>query len=241
MKYLYKKKSTEYKLAEVISIVSHQLKTPLAVIKGYLEVLISEDLGKINPKQKEYLKNALENTQRMIGLVKDLLDVSQIEENKLEFKTRPSSLEEIIKETAKEFSYLSRAKNCTLSFKVLGEIPLLDIDPLKIKQVVTNIISNAIEYNKRRGSVEITLKRKGNNVLFSCKDTGVGVPRSDRKKVFTKFYRSETAIGLTPSGLGLGLFISKAIIEKSGGRIWFESEEGKGSTFCFTLPLRKPF
>lgn len=241
MKYLYKKKSTEYKLAEVISIVSHQLKTPLAVIKGYLEVLISEDLGKINPKQKEYLKNALENTQRMIGLVKDLLDVSQIEENKLEFKTRPSSLEEIIKETAKEFSYLSRAKNCTLSFKVLGKIPLLDIDPLKIKQVVTNIISNAIEYNKRRGRVEITLKRKGNNVLFCCKDTGVGVPRSDRKKVFTKFYRSETAIGLTPSGLGLGLFISKAIIEKSGGRIWFESEEGKGSMFCFTLPLRKPF
>lgn len=241
MKYLYKKKSTEYKLAEVISIVSHQLKTPLAVIKGYLEVLISEDLGKINPKQKEYLKNALENTQRMIGLVKDLLDVSQIEENKLEFKTRPSSLEEIIKGTAKEFSYLSRAKNCTLSFKVLGKIPLLDIDPLKIKQVVTNIISNAIEYNKRRGRVEITLKRKGNNVLFSCKDTGVGVPRSDRKKVFTKFYRSETAISLTPSGLGLGLFISKAIIEKSGGRIWFESEEGKGSMFCFTLPLRKPF
>ena len=146
------KNPAEYKLAEVVSVVSHQLKTPLSAIKGYLEVLISEDCGKINIKQKEYLKDALENTCRMIRLIKDLLDVSQIEEGRMRFNPKPSSLERIVKETIKEFSPLAKAKNCIISFKAAGKIPLLNIDPLKIKQVITNIISNAIEYNRSLGT-----------------------------------------------------------------------------------------
>lgn len=233
------KKSLDYKLAEVISIVSHQLKTPLSAIKGYLEVLISEDLGKINLKQNEYLKDALTNTQRMIRLVMDLLDVSKIEEKKLELKFQPSDLREIVKKTVGEFSSLAKAKNCTLSFKTTGEIPLVKADPLKIKEVVNNLISNAIGYNKKKGEVEISIKRKRNKVLFYCKDTGIGIPEKDKKKIFTKFYRSEKAIVLATGGSGLGLFISKAIIEKSGGKIWFKSREGKGSTFYFSLPIKK--
>lgn len=227
----------KYKLSRVISIVSHQLKTPLSAIKGYLEVLISEDLGKINQKQKEYLNNALENTQQMIRLVKDLLDVSQIEEGKMELKPKPSSLEKITREVIKEFSFLAKAKNCTLSFKVLDEIPLLNIDSIKIQEVISNIISNAIEYNKSKGKVEVSLKRKDNNILFCCKDTGIGIPKAEKKKIFTKFHRGEKAIKLSTGGSGLGLFISKAIIEKSGGKILFESQEGKGSTFFFSLPI----
>lgn len=232
------KKSTSHTLAEVVSVVSHQLKTPLSAIKGFLEVLISEDLGKLEAKQKEYLRDALENTQRMMVLVKDLLDVSQIEENKLELKLKRINLKELVKEAIKDFSSLTKAKNCTLSFKVVDKIPFLKIDPIKIKQVISNLIYNAIEYNKRKGEVQITLKKQGNNVLFSAKDTGIGIPEKEKKKIFSKFFRSEKAITLCPAGTGLGLFISKAIIEKSGGKIWFESREGKGSTFCFSLPVK---
>lgn len=230
--------SKEYKLAEVISIVSHQLKTPLSAIKGYLEVLISEDFGGINLKQKEYLGGALENTQRMIGLVKNLLDVSRIEEGKMEFRLKPANLERIVKETVREFSSLARAKNCTLSFRTVEKIPLLEIDPIKIKQVISNLISNAIEYNKRKGRVEVTTKREGKKVLFCCKDTGIGMTEKGKKKIFKKFYRSEKAVALSTGGSGLGLFISKAIIEKSGGKLWFKSKKGEGSTFCFSLPIK---
>lgn len=229
---------SQYKISEVISIVSHQLKTPLSIIKGYLEVLISEDVGKINFKQKDYLGDALLNVQRMVDLVKNLLDVSRIEEGRMEFKLEPSNLEKIVKEIIQEFNPLARAKNCAISFKVNGEIPLLNIDRLKIKQVISNLVANAINYNERRGMVKITLQRKGNNVYFHCQDFGIGIPEKEKNKVFKKFYRSEKAMNLSTEGSGLGLFISKAIIDKSGGKIWFKSQKAKGTTFCFSLPVK---
>jgi len=235
-----KPKTKEYKLAEVISIVSHQLKTPLSVIKGYIEVLILEDVGRINPKQKEYLKDALENIQKMTGLVKNFLDVSKIEEGKIELRLQPYSLKRIAEESVERFQYLAKAKNCQISFKTKGKIPKLNIDPLKIQQVVNNLISNAIEYNKKRGKVEVTLEKRGKKVIFCCKDSGIGISSKEKKKIFKKFYRSERAIAIVTSGSGLGLFISKAIIEKSRGEIWFKSKIGEGSTFCFSLPIKKP-
>jgi signal transduction histidine kinase len=231
-------KDKEHKLSEVISIVSHQFKTPLSVIKGYLEVLIAEDLGELNSSQKEYLADAMQNTLRMIELVKDLLDVSRIEQGKLDFKIRPTNLEKITNEVIKEFSSFVRAKNCTIDFKALNKIPVIRVDPLKIEQVISNLISNAIKYNKRKGRVSIQLEKKGKNVIFRCKDDGIGISKADQKKVFDKFYRSEKAVMLATGGSGLGLFIAKAIIEKSKGEIWFESKEGQGSTFSFSLPIR---
>lgn len=233
-----KKNLTEYKLTEVVSVVSHQLKTPLSAIKGYLEVLMSEDLGKLTPKQQEYLEDALENTNQMISLVRDILDVARIEANLMEMKPKLTNLEKIVKETVEEFSFLARAKNCDLSLKVFNKLPSLNIDPIKIKQVVTNIISNAILYNKRKGTVKVSLQKKGKKALFCCQDTGIGITKEEKTKIFTKFYRSERAFVRQTSGSGLGLFISKAIIEKSGGKIWFESQNGKGSIFCFSLPMK---
>lgn len=234
------KKVVKHKFAEVISIVSHQLKTPLSGVKGYLEVLISKDLGRINQEQEEYLKNALENIDRLIRLVQDLLDVSQIEEGKMEFRLKLTNLEAIIREVIKEFSSLAEAKNCIISFESKEKIPLLNIDRLKIKQVVSNLVFNAIVYHKRKGKVELSIERKGDKVLFCCKDNGIGIAGSEKKKIFKKFYRSEKAITLITGGSGLGLFISKAIIEKSGGKIWFVSKKDKGSVFCFSLPIEKP-
>ncbi|MFH0739901.1 MAG: ATP-binding protein, partial [bacterium] len=110
---------------------------------------------------------------------------------------------------------------------------------LKIKQVVINIISNAIQYNERKGKIEVIIERKGNDVLFSCHNTGIGIGPEEKKKIFTKFYRSEKAMAMVAGGSGLGLFISKAIIEKSQGKIWFKSKAGQGSTFYFSLPIKK--
>jgi len=234
------KKEKPYKLAEVISIASHQFKTPLSAIKGYLEVLIAEDLGKMNKEQKEYLNDALENTNRMIVLVKDLLDVSRVEQDKLEIRKKLSNLEKIIERVIKELSSFARANNCTISFKVLNKIPKLNIDPLKIEQVVSNFISNAISYTKdgEEKIVEVSLEKKNKEVIFCCRDNGIGVAEKDKKNIFNKFYRSEEAMILSPGGSGFGLFISKAIIEKSKGEIWFNSKKGKGSSFCFSLSIK---
>lgn len=232
---------TEYKLAEVVSVVSHQLKNPLSVIKGYVEVLIAEDLGKLNSEQKDYLKDLLENTNQMISLVRDILDVAIIEANQIELKPTPTNLIKLTKETIQGFALLARAKNCELSFEILSKLPNLSIDANKIKQVVVNLISNAILYNKRKGEVKVIISKRGNKAIFCCEDKGIGITKKEKEKIFTKFFRSERVVALATEGSGLGLFISKAIVEKSGGEIWFKSKAGKGSTFCFSLPIKGQF
>ena len=233
------KRSIEYKLTEVVSVVSHQLKTPLSAIKGYLEVLISEELGGLTEKQKEYLEDALENTKQMINLVRDILDVARVEADKMEMKPSLTDITKIVEETVKDFSFLARARNCELFLETQEKVPLINIDPIKIKQVITNIISNAVIYNRRKGKVMVSLSRQGKKIIFCCKDTGIGITREEKSKIFTKFYRSDRAFVCETAGSGLGLFISKAIIKKSGGKIWFESQKDKGSTFCFSLPIKQ--
>lgn len=228
------------KVAEVISIVAHQLKTPLSVIKGYVEVLISQDLGEINKKQKEYLSDALENVGRMSKTVNYLLDVSRIEEGQYELKLEKISLDKVIQKIIKDFSPWLKASNCQIILKKPKKIPKVLVDPLKIRQVIENLISNALKYkNPGEEKIEISLKKKGNKLLFSCKDNGIAIPKEDFKKVFSKFYRSEKAVELDPAGTGLGLYINKAIIELSGGKIWFKKNKDSGLTFFFTLPIAK--
>lgn len=228
------------KMAEVVSIVAHQLKNPLAVLRGYLEVLIEEDFGGLNQKQKEYLADALENIKRMSQTVNNLLDVSRIEEKKYQLILEKISLEKIILEVIKDFSLWVKASNSEISLKVATDLPEVLSDPLKIRQVIENLISNALKYKlPGRGIIGITLKKKSKNILFSCKDNGIGIFQNDFPKVFSKFYRSEKAMELDPSGSGLGLYINKAIIELSGGKIWFKNNKEGGSTFFFTLPIKK--
>lgn len=232
--------SQKPKMAEVVSIVAHQLKTPLSVIKGYVEVLLEGDLGETNEKQKEYLSDALENIRRMAKIVNYLLDVSRIEEGRYELKLEKTSLEEITQEVIRNLSSWAKASNCQFVFKKSSLLPRALIDSLKIQQVIENLISNALKYkNPGQGKIEISLKKVGRDVLFSCKDNGIGIPKEDSKKIFTKFYRSEKAVEADPSGTGLGLYINKAIIELNDGKIWVKKNKGPGMTFYFTLPIAK--
>jgi len=227
-------------MSEVVSVVAHQLKNPLSVIKGYLEVLIGEELGKINAKQKEYLSDAFENVGRMSRIVNYLLDISRIEEGRYELKLEKVNLEKITSQVIKDFSFWVKASNCQILFKKPKKLPKVLVDPLKIRQVIENLISNAVKYKSvGLGKIEISIKKKDKNLTFACKDNGIGIPKEDFKKVFSKFYRSEKAIELDPSGSGLGLHINKAIVTLAGGKIWFRKNKDVGMTFYFTLPVAK--
>lgn len=226
------------KISGVVSIVAHQLKNPISVLKAYLEALLSEDFGTLNKKQKEYLRDSIENIKRMSKTVDHLLDVSRIEEKKYELKKEKFSLEKITREVVKDFSDWASASNVKIFLKFEKNLPKVKSDPFRIRQVIENLISNAIKYkNPGPTKIEIELKKKGRKILFSCKDNGIGIPKKDFKKVFTKFYRSEEAMEIDPSGSGLGLFINKAIVELSGGKIWFKKNKKRGMTFYFTLPI----
>ena len=149
------------KMSEVVSVVAHQLKNPLSVIKGYLEVLIGEELGKINAKQKEYLSDAFENVGRMSRIVNYLLDISRIEEGRYELKLEKVNLEKMTGQVIKDFSFWVKASNCQILFKKPKKLPKVLVDPLKIRQVIENLISNAVKYKSvGLGKIEISIKKK---------------------------------------------------------------------------------
>jgi len=237
-----RKKIKKYKISDAVSIIAHHLKNPIAIIKGYIESLLSGDCGDINPEQKEYLNDALTNVKEMRKTINDLIDISRIEEGGYKLNFKPVSLEEIIFQVLSDFFHWAKASNCKIVFKKQKKLPQVLADPQKIKYVIENIISNAIKYNLYHGVIEVSvaLKQTKKEILFSCKDNGIGIPEEDSKKVFTKFYRSEKALEVDPSGSGLGLYVNKAVIELSGGKIWFsKNKNGKGMTFYFSLPIIK--
>jgi len=231
--------SKKVKLSEPVSIVAHQLKTPIAVLRGFMEVLLSQDIGTINEKQEEYLNDALTNVQRISNIVSDILDVSKIEEEKYWLKTEIVDLAKITQEAIDEFLSLARASNSEITFNKPKDPIFVNADPIKIREVIKNLISNAIKYKfAGKGKVEVGIRRETDAILFTCRDDGIGIPEEDFNRAFAKFYRSEDALEIDPSGTGLGLYINQAIIKLSGGKIWFEKNKNKGMTFYFTLPAR---
>jgi len=224
--------------SEFISIVSHQLRSPLSNLRWAIELLISGRLGKIEEQQTEYFKILKENSHRMEELVQNLLIVSRIETAALPSKKQEFSLEDLIRELIKEFELFAKASNVEIFFEPQVNLPKIFTDPSQIKLVVENLLDNAIRYVKEKGKVLIKLEERGQNFYFEIKDNGVGIPKDDQKYIFQKFFRSENVMRYQTQGSGLGLYISKAITEKLGGKIGFKSQEGVGSTFWFTLPIK---
>jgi signal transduction histidine kinase len=224
--------------SEFISIVSHQLRAPLSNLTWAIELLMSGRLGKIEEQQVEYFKILKENSDRMKDLVKDLLIVSKIESARLFLKKEEFSLEELTREIIKEFEPFARASNCEIEFFVEQNLPKIFGDRYQIRQVIENLLDNAIRYTKGKGKVKIRIKSEKNFVHFEIEDNGVGIPKEDQKFIFQKFFRASNVLKYKTQGTGLGLYISKAIIERSGGKIGFKSQEGVGSTFWFKLPIK---
>lgn len=224
--------------SEFISIVSHQLRSPLSNLSWAIELLMSGKLGKIEEKQVEYFRILKENSARMKELVSDLLIVSRLETASLPSKKTTFSFEDLVKELIKNFEPFARASNVKIEFFSEENLPMAFGDPSQIRLVVENLLDNAIRYIKDKGKVIIKLKKKNKNIFFEIEDNGVGIPKEDQKHIFQKFFQAENVLKYQTQGSGLGLYICKAIVEKLGGKIGFKSQENKGSTFWFTIPFK---
>jgi two-component system phosphate regulon sensor histidine kinase PhoR len=220
---------------EFVRIVSHQLRSPITNLSWAIDSLMAGDLGRIEKSQLEYFKILKENSSRMKELIKDLLITSRIEEGTLPIKKEKVSLIEITKNLISQFLPFARASNVEIKFDFDKNLPEVFTDPNQIKVAIENLLDNAIRYIGRKGEVKIDLKKREKEILFEIKDNGLGIPYEDQKYIFQKFFRSRSKEG---GGTGLGLFITKSIIEKLGGKIWFESKEGEGTKFYFTLPIK---
>jgi signal transduction histidine kinase len=221
--------------SEFVRIVSHQLRSPITNLSWAIDSLMAGDLGRIEKGQLEYFQILKENSSRMKELIKDLLITSRIEEGTLPIKKEKISLTEITKSLISEFSPFAKASNVEIKFDFDKNLPEISTDPNQIKVVIENLLDNAIRYIGRKGEVKIDLKKREKEILFEIRDNGLGIPYEDQKYIFQKFFRSK---GGEKGGTGLGLFITKSIVEKLGGKIWFESSEGEGTTFYFTLPIK---
>jgi len=223
---------------EFISVASHQLRTPIAAVRWQVELLLSKFGEGLTEKQKEKLENIDVMSSKMKRLVNDLLDVARIDQGKLILKKEKFDLAEIVKNEVKEVESLAKSKQIKIYFSSRKKIPAMSGDPDKIKIAVENLISNAIKYTLEKGRIKIGVSADENNLNFSIEDTGVGIPEKQQKMVFKKFFRSSNIARYQTEGTGLGLYIAKSIIEQSGGKIWFVSQENVGTTFSFSLPLK---
>jgi len=226
--------------SEFLSIASHQLRTPLTAIKGYISLLLGGTYGELTPKNKPPIENIYESSERLIRLVNDLLNISRIEAGKTELNLEESSLEEVIDSEIEELKYQAEKKGLYLKQKK-SKIPLPKflIDKEKIKQVVMNVIDNAIKYTNQ-GGIVIRTKTEDSKVLIEICDTGEGMTKEEIDKLFKSFSRGVAGNKLFVDGTGLGLYIARHFVEIHGGRIWAESlGRGKGSTIFIELPIKK--
>ncbi|OGZ79514.1 MAG: hypothetical protein A2358_03575 [Candidatus Staskawiczbacteria bacterium RIFOXYB1_FULL_37_44] len=224
---------------EFVSLAAHQLRTPLSIIKWSISMLKKGDFGKLTAKQNELVKNTFRNNERLITLVNDLLNVTRIAEGRYLYKLAPSDIREIIRVVLDIFKDQMESRKIKLDFTEPENFPQIMLDAEKIKIVVQNFIDNAIKYSADGSKIAITLQNDGKNIELRVKDFGIGIPKGQQDKIFTKFFRGDNAMRANAVGSGLGLFLSKNIIESHGGVIWFESEENVGTSFCFTLPIKK--
>lgn len=224
--------------SEFVGIVSHQLRAPLSNLKWVVDLLISGKVDRVSEKQTAYLQILRENSQRMEGLVSDLLIVSRLEANNLVFKREKVSLVELTKSLISRLKPFVKASNIEIELKAEDNLPEIACDYQKIEQAVGNVLDNAIRYIKGKGEVSVVLKKEAGRLCLEIKDNGIGIPREDQKHIFQKFFRAGNAAKVQAQGSGLGLYIAKAIIEKSGGKIHFISRENQGSTFILTMPIK---
>lgn len=224
--------------SEWISIAAHQLRTSLSAIKWILKMFLDGDFGSLSSEQQGFMKKAYENNDRMVLLVNEMLSLNHTEDSSITYTMRKEDLVSLIDETIFDFHGESFKKGIELIFLRPEDSELFtEYDKEKIRVVLQNLIENSIKYSTTGDRVFVGLKKNGDEVEISIKDTGIGIPATEQPKIFEKFYRATNAKEKEEIGSGLGLYTIKQIIEHHRGKIWFESEPEKGSTFYFTLPI----
>ncbi|MBI2040101.1 HAMP domain-containing protein [Candidatus Microgenomates bacterium] len=222
---------------DFVSMASHELKTPLTNIIGYLSVFIDENKDKLNKDQFELLDHSLVSAKQLLALIENLLNVNKIERDQLSVIIEPTDIGNILTKSVEDLQNQAKQKNITLTLTSISGLPKVLADPIRIGEVVTNLVSNAINYTNPGGQVAVSSQRMGNELITTVADSGIGIPEEAIPNLFSKFFRVSNNLQKASKGTGLGLYISKSIIQKLNGRIWVESELGKGSKFHFSLPI----
>lgn len=242
-----KRKKTEAKLKEMdkeksefVSVASHALRTPLGISKWYLEVLRKESFLKNAPSTtKEYIAEIIKNNERLLSLVRNLLSVSRIDEGKMQDTPQFIDVHLLLQEVINALKVLTIKQKITINLVYTQpREPQVFIDSLKLQEVIENLVTNAIKYNKPKGSVIITSVQEKKRLRLSVTDTGIGIAPEDQKKIFDKFFRSEQAIISNTEGSGLGLYVVKSYVNMWGGKVTLQSEEGKGTTIILEIPIK---
>jgi len=223
---------------EFLTIISHQMRAPFSNLRWVIELMRSGKAGKVSKQHEEYLSILKENSERMEELIERLITVSKIEQKMLPMRKEPFAIKDLIDKSVLEFKAFAEASNIDVVLEVEENLPTIIGDITQMREVIDNLLDNAIKYTKGNGTVVIKTQKRKETVYFEIKDTGTGIPKDDQKYIFQKFFRSENALKNQTQGTGLGLFIVKSIIESHGGKIGFKSEEEKGTTFWFTLLLK---
>jgi len=225
--------------AEFVATTSHELRTPLASIKESVSLVLDQITGSISDEQKRFLTLAKRNIDRLAKVINDLLDLSRLETGKMVLQKTPCRLEELVEETLTSLKLLAESKRITLQRTIPKKLPVVPCDAKRVAQVLTNLVGNAIKFSPPGGVVAVTIQilDRPKTVQIRVTDNGPGIRREDTKKLFQKFGQLDSSMTRKVGGIGLGLSVSKWLVEMQGGKIWVESELGKGASFCFTLPL----
>ena len=224
---------------DFVSIASHQLRTPLSGLRWSLKILANKELGSLNDEQEKLVNGMYTSSERMIEIVNQLLDVVHIEEDKAPMEYTQFALIDALNEALQEKTQLMREKNVEFLYKIPKNISPIYANKQYTKTIVSIFLDNAIKYTHPQGKILFSAVTREGRIVVSVKDTGIGIPKKEQDNIFNKFFRASNAQSLEPNGSGLGLFYAKTLVEKQGGATWFRSEENRGTTFYFTLPIAK--
>ncbi len=221
---------------EFVSVASHQLRTPLTSVKGYISMVLEGDAGKITKMQRQLLREAFTSSERMVHLISEFLSVSRVQTGKFLIEQRLIDLTKIVRQEVRALETTAESRDLTLEFTHPETPVFVSADEGKIRQVIMNFIDNALYYSKPGTTIDIELKASS-IARLTVTDKGIGVPVKQQAKLFTKFFRADNARTQRPDGTGVGLYLAKMIVDGHDGKIIFSSKEGQGSTFGFSLPL----
>jgi signal transduction histidine kinase len=234
-------REAEYLKDEFIGVAAHELRNPLAVLKGFAEMLVYQTARGKGPElaawQREALKEIDQATSRLDKLTEDLLDVTRLQAGRLVLSTNPTDLVDLTRRMVSQRQVTTSQH--VFSLDTAHSSLVVDIDRVRIEQVLSNLLSNAIKYTPQGGPIELSIREEAEShtALLSVRDRGIGIPLQQQARIFGRFVRAENARATEITGTGLGLYLSRELVERHGGRLWFESTEGAGSTFFITLPL----
>jgi signal transduction histidine kinase len=241
---------------EFIGTMSHELRTPMTSIKGFTQLLVMGSLGPVNDTQREFLNTIQTNSERMISIINDVLELTKIETGSIELEVRPLHLAEVLSDVMTEVEPMKANRNHHLDWPVPPGLPLVKADASRLHQILYNLLCNAIKYTPEGGKITVTMHEAEFDALpqhvrdcvigerrylqINVRDSGVGIAEHEFESIFERFYRTENPLKVEAGGTGLGLSLTRPLIELLGGHIWVESQINQGSTFSFVLPIATP-